>query len=106
MDPTEQILEIALQITPKGLPRHPVDPGRSPRVQCPIGRPKAIGIDVMQQRSEPCLLVLHCPTTHAIQRTIRLGVPRAARPAINPPGDHGTSLFSRLEIPYMPFRLS
>jgi hypothetical protein len=31
----------------------------------------------------------------------RLSVPRAARPAINPPGDRGISLFSRGEIPCM-----
>jgi hypothetical protein len=35
-------------------------------------------------------------------RACRLSVPRATRPAINPPGDHGTSLFSRPEIPCMP----
>jgi hypothetical protein len=69
MDPTEQILEVALQIPPVGLPRHPVRPGRSPRVQCPIGRSQTVSVDVMQQRGEPCLLILHRPTAHAIQRT-------------------------------------
>jgi hypothetical protein len=43
-----------------------------------------------------------CPTAHArASRAYGLGLPRAARPAINRTGDRGLSRFSHAEIPYM-----
>jgi hypothetical protein len=66
-----QIAKILLEIKPVLQPRDPVHPGRGLRVQPQVGRPQAIDVDVMQQRSEPCTLVLLCDTAHAVKRTGR-----------------------------------
>jgi hypothetical protein len=69
MNPGVQIAKILLEIQPVLQPRDPVHPGRGPRVQRPVGRPQAIDINVVQQRGEPCSLVLLCDTAHAVKRT-------------------------------------
>jgi hypothetical protein len=66
-----QIAKVRFEIKPVFVPRHAVDPRRGLRTQCPVGRPEAIDIDVMQQRGELRVLVLYCATAHAIQRTWR-----------------------------------
>ena len=67
VDPTEQVFEVRSEILSVGLPRHPVDPRCSLRVDRHIGRPKASEIDVVQQRREPCLLVSSCYLAHTTQ---------------------------------------
>jgi hypothetical protein len=69
VQPCVQVVEIVLQLLPVRLPRHPVHPRRSARTNCPVGRPQAIDSDVMQERREPCFLVLPCDSAHTIQRT-------------------------------------
>src|SRR5581483_637090 len=71
MDTGMQIAKVLLEIQPVLQPRDPVHPGRGLRVQRPIGLPEAIDVNVVQQRGEPCSLVLLCDSTHAIERTWR-----------------------------------
>jgi hypothetical protein len=66
-----QPLEVLPQVLPVGVPRHVVHPRGGARVDRPIRRPKAIDINVMQQRGELCFLVLLRAIAHAIQRTWR-----------------------------------
>ena len=71
MDPFVQTPEIVLQVLPVGPPRHAVHPRRRLRAQCPIGRPEAIDLNVMQEHRELRFLVCLCDTAHAVQLTWR-----------------------------------
>src|SRR6188472_4685296 len=60
---------LGLEILPVILPRHAVHPGRGLGPKRPVGRPQAIDIDMVQERSEPRIPVLLCDSAHAVQRT-------------------------------------
>jgi hypothetical protein len=64
-----EIIEVDLEIPAVVQPRDLVHPGCGPWVQRPVGRPEAIDIDVVQERGEPCFLVLLRYSAHAIQLT-------------------------------------
>src|SRR6476469_3500692 len=66
-----QVPEVGLQLLPVGLPGHPVHPRRRRRTNRPVGGPQPVEIDMVQQRGEPCLLVLSCYLAHTSQRTGR-----------------------------------
>jgi hypothetical protein len=67
VDSCEQAPEIVLQVLPVVLPRHPVHSRCSLGADRPVGRPEAVEVDMVQQRGEPCILVLPCYFTHTIQ---------------------------------------
>ena len=67
VDPLVQIPEVGLQVLPVGAPRLPIHPGGRPRVERPVGDPEPGNVDVMQQRREPCCLVLSCYFAHTVQ---------------------------------------
>jgi len=69
MKPSVQVLKPALQVLPVGLPGHAVHPRCGLRTQRPVGLTKVLDRDVVQERGEPCLLVLLCDFAHAVQRT-------------------------------------
>ena len=71
VNPGVEIAKVLLEILPVVLPRHPVHPRRGLGRKRPIRRPEAIDVDVVQERGEPCLLVLHCDSAHATKRTWR-----------------------------------
>ena len=64
-----QVLEVCLQVLPVVLPRHPVHPGCGLGPDRPVGRSEAGDVDVVQQRREPCFLVLPCYLAHTVQPT-------------------------------------
>ena len=57
MDPGVQIPKVLFEILSVVRPRNPIDPRRGPGLQRPIRRPQAIDIDVVQERSEPRVLI-------------------------------------------------
>jgi len=63
-----QIAEVYLHILPVGLPRDPVHSRCGLRANRPVGRPQTSEVNVVQQRREPCFLILSCYLTHTIQR--------------------------------------
>src|SRR6516162_11544368 len=67
VDTAEQVFEVFSQILPVGVPRHLIDTRCSLRVDRHIGRPQAIQADVMQQRSEPRVLIPSCYLAHTVQ---------------------------------------
>ena len=66
-----QVLEVRFESPARSPPRHAVDPRRGVRANRPVRRPQAIDVDVVQERSEPRVLVLLCDSAHTIQRTWR-----------------------------------
>jgi hypothetical protein len=72
MDPFVQIPKVLFEVLPVGPPRHAVHPRSSASAQSLIRRPQAIDVHVVQERGEPCLLVLQRSSAHAIQRTYRV----------------------------------
>jgi hypothetical protein len=71
MHASVQVLEVALKILPVVVPRHAIHPRRGLRPKREVRRPQTVDIDVVQERREPCFLVLLCDLAHAIQRTWR-----------------------------------
>jgi hypothetical protein len=71
MHPPMQVLKVALQILPVGVPRHAVYARGRRRAQRPVRLAEAIDRDVMQQRGEPRVPVRLRHMTHAIKRTWR-----------------------------------
>src|SRR5580658_6119515 len=69
MHTSMKLLEVLLKVMPVLAPRHPIDPWSSVRSDRPVCRPETINGDVVQERGEPCLLVLPCCLTHTIQLT-------------------------------------
>src|SRR5277367_3593866 len=60
MHTSMKILEVLLEVMPVLTPRHPIDPWSSIRSDRPVRHPETINGDMVQERGEPCLLVLHC----------------------------------------------
>src|ERR1039458_8828081 len=71
MNPGMEILKVDLQLCPVVLPRHAVHPRRGLGLQRPIGRPKAIDVDMVQERGEPRFLVRCCHSAHTTKLTWR-----------------------------------
>ena len=69
MNASMEIPKVALQLLPVFLPRHTVDPGRSPRANRPVRRLQPLNGHVMQKRGEPHVLVPSRHLAHAIQVT-------------------------------------
>src|SRR5450755_284995 len=69
MDPSMQILEVALEIVPVVSPRHPVNPRGHVRADRPIRLPQTLDADVVKQRGEPHIIVLPRRLAHTIQIT-------------------------------------
>ena len=66
-----QVPEVSLQVQPVLVPRHAVDARRGFRPKREIRHPKAIDIDVVQERSELRVLILPRDPSHTCQRTRR-----------------------------------
>ena len=69
VDTAEQVFEILPEILPVSVPRHPVNPWCSLRVDRHIGRPQASQVDVMQQCGEPRFLIPYSHLPHTVQPT-------------------------------------
>src|ERR1700730_17028758 len=68
MQPSVQLLEIALEVRLVGLPRQPVRSGRGILLQFVEGRSEAINVDMVEKRGEPFLPSLSCGLPYALQR--------------------------------------
>ena len=68
MDAVVQICEPGLELRLVRAPRHPIHAGGGVSLQRVERLPQAVGIDVVQQRSEPFLLLSSCGSPYAVQR--------------------------------------
>jgi hypothetical protein len=66
-----QIPKVLFEILPVVHPHHPIHPRRGLGLKRPVRRPRTVDLDVVQERGEPCLLLLPCDSAHAIQRAWR-----------------------------------
>jgi hypothetical protein len=67
-DPCMQVLDPTIEVLLVGLPRHPVDAGRSVTPDRVKRRSQHRGFDVVEERGEPLLLPLPCGLPYACQR--------------------------------------
>src|SRR6266436_6599938 len=73
LQPFGKVLEIPLQFLPVVPPRLPVHARRGFLLQSEVGHAQRFeGIDVVQERREPQLLILSCCLTYPLQRTGRI----------------------------------
>jgi hypothetical protein len=68
-NPVMQVPEVARQVLPVVLPRHPVHSRRGLRAQIPVGHHQPLQADVMQQSREPRVLIPLCYLPHTVQLT-------------------------------------
>ena len=71
MNPGVEVPKVLLEILPVIRPRDPVHPWRGLGLKRPIRRPQAIDINMVQERSEPRVLVRSCHSAHATKLTGR-----------------------------------
>ena len=68
MDPAAQAFEARLEpIAAVILPRHAIDAGSRLALEREVGFPKLVGVDVVQERGEPFLLLQPCCLPYAVQ---------------------------------------
>ena len=60
MHPAVEISKVLFEVPSVVLPRDPIDPGRGLGLQRPVRLPQAIDVNVVQERSEPRVLVPCC----------------------------------------------
>ncbi len=67
MDPSMQVVEVALQACLVVLPRHSIHTGCGTALERQERVPQQVGRDMVQQRGEPLLLPLPCSLPYAVQ---------------------------------------
>ena len=67
MDSAVQVLEARLEVMAVVLPRHAINAGGRLALEREVRFPKLVGVDVVQERGEPFLLLQPCCLPYAFQ---------------------------------------